>query len=364
MTLKLISRRNILKTLGVAASATAASTILQSPAIAATDKVEWKMVTSWPKNSAGLGITAQRLADRITIMSDGRLTIKFFAAGELVPALEVFDAVSGGQAHMAHTASFFWQGKAKASVFFTTMPFGLTSLEHMAWINHGGGQSLWDDLYAPFGIKAFMAGNTGMQMGGWFKKEINSLDDLAGVKIRSAGIGGEIFKQLGAMPIFLSPNEIYTSMQTGLIDAAEFLGPWSDHGFGFYKTAPYYYWPTFNKPNGTAECLINSEALANLPTDLQAIVTNACAAENAFALSESDWQNSRYLNQLVNDKNVKLRQFSTDILDKAKILSSEIIDNVVAGDELATNILTSYRTALQNSRQWANVSSKPFISSR
>ncbi len=364
MTGKLISRRNMLKTAGIAASATVLSTVLQSPALATINKIKWKMVTSWPKNSAGLGITAQRLADRITSMSGGRLTIKLFAAGELVPPLEVFDAVAGGQAHMAHTASFFWQGKAKASVFFTTIPFGLTALEHMAWINHGGGQSLWDELYAPFGIKAFMAGNTGIQMGGWFKKEINSIDDLASVKIRSAGLGGEIFKQLGAMPIFLPPSEIYTSLQSGLIDAAEFLGPWSDHGFGFYKAAPYYYWPTFNKPNGSAECLINSEALANLPTDLQKIVTNACAAENAFALSESDWQNSRYLNELTSNKNVKLRQFPTDILDQAKALSSGILDGFVTGDKLASDILISYRAALKNARQWANVSRKPFMSSR
>lgn len=362
MTSKNITRRSLLTTVGMTAAA-AASSIITTPAIA-SNAIEWKMVTSWPKGAPGVGTTAQRLADRITLMSGGRLTIKLYAGGELIPPLEVFDAVGSGKAEMAHTASFFWQGKAKASVFFTTVPFGLTASEHMAWINHGGGQELWDGLYAPFGIKPFMAGNTGIQMGGWFKKEIQSLNDLAGVKIRAAGLGGEIYKQLGAAPIFLPPSHIYPSLQSGVVDAAEFLGPWSDRSFGFYKVAPYYYWPSFNKPNGSAECLVNHTAFEKLPADLQEIIRNACEAENAFALSESDWQNALALENLANEKSVKLRQFPDEILQKAKGLTTGIMDGFVEDDILASKILASYRTALSHSREWANVSRKPFMAAR
>ncbi|WP_420547678.1 TRAP transporter substrate-binding protein [Curvivirga sp.] len=358
MTNKLPTRRNFLKTLATAAPIAAASSI-SVPAIA-SEKIEWKMVTSWPKNSPGVGITAQRLADRITKMSDGRLTVKLYAAGELVPGLEVFDAVSAGTAEMAHTASLFWQGKTKAAVFFTTMPFGLTALEHMAWIYHGGGQALWDETYAQFGIKPFMAGNTGMQMGGWFKKEINSLDDLVGVKVRAVGLGGAIFKELGATPVFLPPSDIFPGLQSGIVDAVEFLGPWSDRGFGFYKAAPYYYWPTFNKPNGSAECLVNQEALSKLPGDLQAIVTSACEAENSFALAESDWENAIALRNLTEKHGVKLRQFPEEVMIKAREASQNITDEFAAGDPMASKVMESYRNALANADDWAKVSRTPF----
>ena len=360
---KNVTRRSMLTTAGLSVTAAVATPLLNSPA-KASNNIEWKMVTSWPKGAPGVGTTAQRLADRITSMSGGRLNVKLYAGGELVPPLEVFDAVSSGQAEMAHTASFFWQGKAKSSVFFTTVPFGLTAAEHMAWINHGGGQDLWNEVYEPFGIRPFMAGNTGIQMGGWFKKEIQSLDDLAGVKIRAAGLGGEIYKKLGAAPIFLPPSDIYPGLQSGVVDAAEFLGPWSDRSFGFYKAAPYYYWPSFNKPNGSAECLVHQNAYESLPSDLQEIVRNACEAENAFALSESDWQNALALENLAHEKSVKLRQFPEEVLQKAKNLTTGIMDDFVEGDVLASKILSSYRVALSHSREWANVSRKPFMAAR
>lgn len=358
-----LSRRNLLKTASVAAPVVAAATILGSTARAA-DRLNWKMVTSWPKGAPGVGTTAQRLADRITAMSGGKLTVKLYGAGELVPPLEVFGAVGEGVAELGHTASFFWQGKARASVFFTTIPFGLTSGEHAAWVNQGGGQALWDKLYAPFNIKPFMAGNTGIQMGGWFKKEITSLKDLRGLKIRSAGLGGEIYKQMGATAVLLPPGEIYSGLRSGVVDAAEFLGPWSDRAFGFYKAAPYYYWPTFNKPNGSAECLINKAAFDALSPDLQAIVQNACEAENAYALSESDWENARALANLTEEKKAQVREFPSDIMAKAKSLTPGILDKFVWGDPLAEEILSSYRQAIALSETWAKVGRQAFLNAR
>ncbi|MZR29856.1 TRAP transporter substrate-binding protein [Sneathiella litorea] len=360
MTKPSLSRRKFLATSGLGAAGVG---LLPTPAIASGAR-QWKMVTSWPKGAPGVGVTAQRLADRITTMSGGKLTVKLYAAGELVPALEVFGAVGGGTAELGHTASFFWQGKAKASVFFTTIPFGLTALEHMAWINQGGGQELWDRLYQPFDIKPFMAGNTGIQMGGWFKKEVRSLDDLRGIKIRSAGLGGDLFEELGATSVLLAPGDIFPGLQNGLIDAAEFLGPWSDRAFGFYKTAPYYYWPSFNKPNGTAECLVNRTAFEELSDDLKAVVANACQSENAIGLSESDWENARALEDLVSNKNVQVREFPKDMLHRAKALTPDLLDKFVAGDAMAEEILTSYRTALSLSESWSRVSRQAFLAAR
>lgn len=210
------------------------------------------MVTSWPKNLPGPGVSAQRIADRIGLMSGGRLRVRLFAAGELVPALGVFDAVSAGTAQMAHTASFFWQGKIPASVYFTAIPFGLLPHEHITWIEQGGGQALWDELYAPFGLKPVMAGNTGVQMGGWYKRRITGLGDLTGLKIRMPGLGGEVMRRLGATPVSLPPGELFQALQSGVLDATEFLGPWSDRAMGFHKVASHYYSPAFMSRTGRA----------------------------------------------------------------------------------------------------------------
>ncbi len=212
-----IKRRTFLGVAGAAAVA---------PLSAATRidaRFKWRMITSWPNNSPGPGLTANRLAERITAMSGGRLTVKVYGAGDLVPALEVFDAVSRGAAELGHTASFFWQGKFKASVFFTAVPFGLTPAEHAAWIYHGGGQALWDELYADLGLRAFMAGNTGMSMGGWFKRELTDLSDLKGLKYRIPGLAGEVLRRLGGVPVVVPPGEIFSALQAGVVDGAEFL---------------------------------------------------------------------------------------------------------------------------------------------
>jgi len=190
--------------------------------------IHWKMVTSWPKNFPGLGTSAERLAERINAMSAGRLTVKVYAAGELVPALEVFDAVSRGTAEMGHGTPYYWKGKVPAAQFFSSVPFGLSTLEMNAWLSHGGGQALWDETYAPFGVKPLSAGNTTMQMGGWFNKEINSLDDIKGLKIRMPGLGGEVWSKLGAITVNLPGGEIFTSLQTGAIDATDWVGPYND----------------------------------------------------------------------------------------------------------------------------------------
>ncbi|MFT6654556.1 MAG: TRAP-type mannitol/chloroaromatic compound transport system substrate-binding protein, partial [Marinomonas primoryensis] len=211
------------------------------------ETIHWKMVTTWPKNFPGLGTGAEALAKNIKAMSNGRLDIKVYAAGELVPALEVFDTVSRGTAEMGHAASYYWKGKVPAAQFFTTVPFGLTALEFNAWIEYGGGLKLWEEIYAPFNLIPMPAGNPGVQMGGWFNKEINSLADFQGLKMRMPGLGGEVLKKVGASPINLPGSEIFTALQTGTIDATEWVGPYNDLAFGLYKAAKYYYYPGWHE---------------------------------------------------------------------------------------------------------------------
>jgi len=357
---KPISRRAML---GVSAAAGAAT--LATPALAQeTATIEWKMVTSWPKNLPGPGVTAQRIADQIGKMSGGRLRVRLYAAGELVPALGVFEAVAGGTAQMAHTASFFWQGKIPASVYFTAIPFGLLPHEHITWIEQGGGQALWDALYAPFGLKPVMAGNTGVQMGGWYKKEVNGLDDLKGLKIRMPGLGGEVMRRLGATPVSLPPGELFQALETGVLDATEFLGPWSDRAMGFQKAAKSYYTPGFHEPNGTGEALFNQVALQGLPEDLRAIVLEACKAENGRALAESDWQNAGSLKLLQEEDGVTVRPYPDDVLTALRETAAVVLAEFAEKDPLSARIQESYSAAIDRLAPWSDVAMRRFMAAR
>src|ERR1700733_1187661 len=291
---------------------------LATPALAQSDKRKWRMITSWPKRLPGPGMSAERIAERIGSLSGGRIEITVSAAGEIVPAFEVLDAVGSGVAEMGHTAAFYWQGKEPAAAFFTTVPFGLLPNEHVAWIDAGGGQALWDELYAPFGVKPFMGGNTGVCMGGWFRREPKGLDDLKGLKIRSLGLGGEVYRRLGATPQTTPPGEILTSLQSGVLDAAEFVGPGTDIALGLYRVAPFYYGPGFNKPNGTGECIVNLKAWEALDAEMKAIVAHACATEANFALAEMERLNTEALQALTERFGVQLRAFPQEVIAAAR----------------------------------------------
>lgn len=336
---------------------------LATPAIA-NETIEWRMVTSWPKNLPGPGVTAQKLADTIEAMSGGRMRIKLYAAGELVPALEVFDAVSQGTAQMAHTAPLFWAGKFAAAPVFTAAPYGLTPLEHITWIEKGGGQQLWDELYRPAGIKPYMASNTGYQMGGWFKEEIASVDDFRGLKIRMPGLGGLVVQKLGAVPVGMAPGEIFTSLQTGVIDATEFLGPFSDSAMGFHKVAKNYYYPGFHEPNGTGEALVSIAAMEALPADLQEVVAKACEWVNLWSLTDAEWENARALERLVAEEGVRLREYPADVLEATRKATAEVMADLADTDDLTARIVESYRAAATHLGRWSDVSVRSFLEVR
>ncbi len=327
-------------------------------------KRKLKLLTSWPKNLPGLGTAPERIAEHVTEATDGALNIKVYAAGELVGAFEAFDAVSTGAADMYHSADYYWQGKSQAFNFFTSIPFGLTANEQMSWMYHGGGQELWDELSARFNIKPWMAGNSGVQMGGWFRKEIKTLEDFKGLKIRIPGLGGEVVRRLGAAAIALSGGDIFTSLQSGNIDATEWVGPWNDLAMGFYQVAKYYYWPGFHEP-GAALCLgINLDVWNELPKSHQRIIQDACAAENSRNLAEFNRFNTKSLRVLVNDHGVQLRQFSAEIMKELGRLSEIVVREAGASDAFTQKVYDSYIVARRDSAQWSKLSEEGFLNAR
>jgi TRAP-type mannitol/chloroaromatic compound transport system substrate-binding protein len=338
--------------------------ILAAPAVARAQVLKWRMVTSWPKRLPGPGMSAERIAERVRTLSGGRLDIAVYAAGEVVPAFEVLDAVGNGVADIGHTAAFYWQGKMPAAAFFTTVPFGLTPSEHVAWIEAGGGQALWDELYAPFGVKPFMGGNTGVCMGGWFRRELMSLADLRGLKLRSLGLGGEIYRRLGATPQTTPPAEILTSLQSGVIDGAEFVGPGTDIALGLYRVAPFYYYPGFNKPNGTGECIVARKSWDALSAELRAIVAHACAAEANFALAEMERLNALALAALVGDHGVKLAAFPADLVAAARQQASDVLGELAARSAITAKVHASYLEFRARSAPWSRVSIEAVLRAR
>jgi TRAP-type mannitol/chloroaromatic compound transport system substrate-binding protein len=357
--MKPITRRNLAR-----GGAVGLAGALATPALAQSGKRRWRMVTSWPKRLPGPGMSAERIASRIAALSGGRLEITVSAAGEIVPAFEVLDAVGSGVADMGHSASFYWQGKEPAAAFFTTVPFGLTPNEHVAWVGAGGGQDLWDEIYAPFGVKPFMGGNTGVCMGGWFRHEIGSLGDLHGLKIRSLGLGGEVYRRLGAIPQTTAPGEILVALQSGVLDAAEFVGPGSDIALGLYRFAPFYYGPGFNKPNGTGECIVSLKAWAALDPQLQAIVTDACAAEASFALAEMERLNIEALAVMVARDHVQLRTFPGDLIAAARAQSSDVLSALAGKSAPARKVHDSYVAFRDKIAAWSRISLQAVLEAR
>ncbi|SDU02917.1 TRAP transporter substrate-binding protein [Geopseudomonas guangdongensis] len=312
------------------------------PAAAPVQNVTWKMVTSWPKNYPGLGTGAEGFAQRVNAMSGGRLTIKVYAGGELVPPLEVFDAVSRGTAEIGHSTPYYWKGKVPAAQLFTAVPFGLSTPEMTAWLHHGGGLQLWEEAYAPHGVKPLVAGNSTMQMGGWFNKEINSLEDLKGLKIRTPGLGAEVYNRLGATTVNLPGGEVFTAMQTGAIDATDWVSPYNDLAFGIHKTAKYYYYPGWQEPQAVIELLINQKAWDALPADLQAIVSEAARAANQVMIDEFVYNNAKALAEL-KKQGVELKRFPDPVLAAMRHESEQVLDQLASQNELNGRIWNSMK---------------------
>ena len=339
-----MKRRNLIKAGSVSALAMGAA----SAARAEEKQYNWKMVMSWPKKFPGLGTGAQWFADELKRVTNGQINITIYGGGELVPALEVFNAVSDGTAELGHGTGYYWKGTVPEAEIFTSVPFGLAPLDYTSWYELHGGRDLHTELYKPFNVVPMLGGNTDYQMGGWFNKEINSLEDFQGLKIRMPGIGGEVLKRVGATPVTMPGGEIFTSMQNGVIDAADWVGPWNDLAFGLYKAAKYYY-GGWNEPSAGVELLINGDTWNSLPAHLQAQVESVSQAATMYMLNEYRANNAQALQTLVDKHGVDVRFLSDDIMRELKKLTAEYMDEYATQSDITKRIADSYReySALQ-----------------
>ena len=328
------------------------------------EAIEWKLVTTWPKGLPGLGSAPENFARRVGEMSNGRLTVRVYGAGEVVPPFEVFDAVAQGVAEMGHGAAYYWKGKIPASVFYTAVPFGMTAQEMNGWLHYGGGLELWRELYAPFGVRPFAGGSTGVQMAGWFNRELKSAADLDGLKMRIPGLAGEVFAASGGTAVRLAGGEVYTSMQTGVIDAVEWVGPYNDRTLGLMEVAEYYYYPGWHEPGAMLEFTVNQDAFDQLPQDLQAIVEGAARATNQDMLDEFTARNNQSLTTLLTEHSTKLRPLPDDVLDVLYINAVSALERLKADDPMAQKIAESYEEFLEGVRRYHEISERAYLNAR
>ena len=346
------------------AATAVAATGLAMPAIA-QGNITWRMVTTWPKNFPGLGVGAQKIADRITKASGGRLTVQVFAAGEMVPGLGALDAVIDGSAEMSHGAAYYWQNKSQGLSFYTGVPYGMTSRELTAWVRYLGGQEIWDEVYDQFGVQGFLSGDTGTQAGGWFRNELTGLGDIQGLRFRTPGLGGQVWAKLGAAVTNLAAGEIFAALQAGTLDAAEFVGPYNDLALGFHQIAKNYYFPSFVEPGLATELVVSKSKFQELPEDLQEIVRVCSEAGYDDVASDMYANDPRALQALVSEHGVQVRRFPEEILEAGAKASMEVIADIrTNGDALTKKVAESFVSAFNLLRTRTEGTDMPFLVAR
>lgn len=320
----------------------------------------WKMTTTWPPNFPIVGTGCKELAEWVKIMSGGRMEITVYGGGELIPALEGFDAVSSGAIEMNHGAAYYWAGKLPAAPFFCAVPFGMNAQQMGSWIISGGGQALWEELYAPLDVLPIICGNTGVQAGGWFRKEIKSIGDLKGLKMRIPGLGGKVLAKAGGTPVTVSGGEIYTNLERGVIDATEWIGPFHDYMMGFQNIAPYYYFPGWHEPGPVLEMTMNRSKFQALPDDLQEILRTACHRLNRWMMAEFDDKNATYLQKIKQEGQVSIKTFPKDVISALRIASQETIAEITAADAMSARVYAHAEEFRKRLKPWMAISEKVY----
>ncbi len=350
---------------GLALNSCTSSTVEKSDGqkVSTGKKFRWNMVTTWPPNLPVLAEGLKMFAQWIDDMSEGRLKIKVYGGGELIPALEAFDAVSSGTAEIGSGASYYWAGKAAATQFFASIPFGLNAQQMNAWLYCGGGIELWEEVYAPFNVIPMPGGNTGVQMGGWFNRKINNIADLKGLKMRIPGLGGKVLVRAGGTAVLSAGSEIYTNLERGVIDATEWIGPYHDYLMGFHQIADYYYYPGWHEPGTTLEIFVNKYKFEQLPKHIQEIVRTAAARLNVWMLSEFEAQNAEYLQKIRTETDVEVLSFPDDVIEELRTISNDVIEELVEGDAMSRKVYESLSSFKRRVNGWAEVSEKKFYSS-
>jgi len=357
-----MKRRDVLKG-GVAATLATGAGIVSAPAIA-QNRVEITMVSTWPRDFPGLGTGAQRFAENLTSMTDGRIKVNYFAAGERVKAFDSFDEVASGNAQMYHAADYYWKGKHPGFAYFTGVPFGLTCSEINAWMRFGGGQELHDELAAEYGLKPLPCGNTGVQMGGWFRKEIRSAADFKGLKMRMPGLGGDVIAKLGASSVTLPGGQIYENLVSGAIDATEWVGPWNDSFLKFYEAAKFYYYPGMHEPGSQLTVGINKKFWDRLSKTDQQIIAAAAEMENSIMMSEYNAKNGAALASLIRDQGVKLKSFSDDTYDAFGDAAADVFAEVIQHSPMAKKIHESFLKSRTEVGSWIKISDQAYVAQR
>ena len=363
---KTINRKDFLKKVAIsglgatvlASCGNSTSTEVTAPNIITSKKYKWKMVTTWPPNFPVLGTGATMYADWVREMTGGRIDIKVYGGGTLVPALEVFDAVSSGAAEMGSGASYYWGGKEASLQFFTTVPFGMNAQQMNSWLYSGGGLEMYEKQYARFNLVPFPGGNTGVQMAGWFNKEINSIEDFKGLKMRMPGIGGKVLEKAGGTAVLSAGSELYTNLERGVIDATEWIGPYHDYLMGFHEIAKYYYSPGWHEPGSNLEVMVNKRLFDSLESDLKAILQTAAFRLNT--LSEFEAKNNEYLQKIITESNVQVRRLNPEILTQMRQYTKETIQELVDTDAKTKTLYESYSKFQKNINEWSQYSESAY----
>jgi TRAP-type mannitol/chloroaromatic compound transport system substrate-binding protein len=358
-----MNRRHFLSKAGVSAAAVAAVTTINAPAVIAQKKFRWKMVTTWPPKLPVLQDGCERLAKRIGELSDGRLQIEVFAGGELVPPLESFEAVSSGTVEVGSGAAYYWAGKEAATQWFAAVPFGLNAQGMSAWFHGGDGLKLWEEVYAPFNLIPRPGGSTGVQMGGWFNKKIESIDDYQGIKMRIPGLGGKVVSKAGGTVVLLPGGEIFTSLERGVIDATEWVGPLHDLRMGFYQAAKFYYYPGWHEPGTYLEYFFNKAAYESLPKDLQHIVDAVCMENEHWVLTQFDAQNGAALQTLIKQHKVQMIKFPDTVLSALRKLAEEVLEEEAAKSPMAKKVNESFKNFQKVVGSWGGISERAYYDS-
>lgn len=367
--MKKLSRKKFLKkaalgTLGtslVANACTSDENIADNaPNIINNKKYKWKMVTTWPPNLPILSTGPKQFAEMVNTMSEGRLEIKVYAGGELVPPLEAFEAVSSGAAEMGAGGAYYWAGRAPSTVFFSAIPFGMNTQQMNSWMISGDGLKLWRELYDRFNLIPFLGGGTGVQMAGWFNKEINTIDDFKGLKMRMPGMGGKVLAKAGGTAVLSAGSEIYTNLERGVIDATEWIGPYHDYLMGFHQIAKYYYYPGWHEPGTMLEFFVNKRDYNALPTSLQQIVETASYRIHTWTIAQFDAMNNTYINKIKTDSDVQIKPLPDQVIAELKRYAHEVVQEQVASDEFSKKTNESYQKFSKDVSAWSNLSERPY----
>lgn len=336
---------------GAAGLAACAPGAHRAPAIQTGQRVRWRLVSSFPRSLDTIFGACEVLVDRVAAMTDGQFEIRVFPAGELVPGLQVLDAVQSGVAHIGQSGSYYYMGKSPALAFDTCVPFGLTARQQTAWLTEAGGAEVLDPIFAAFGVHALPAGNTGVQMGGWFTKTVPELADLSGLRMRIPGMGGKVMQQLGVAPQTIAGGEIYTALERGAIDATDWVGPYDDEKLGFHKVAKHYYYPGWWEPGPNLSFYVGREAMASLPSSYRAILRTA-AAEAATAMqARYDAKNPPAMQRLL-ASGVQTHRFADDILEASRTASRDALATMAASDTDFRRVYDHWEAYRKASFQW------------